>query len=177
MRLRALLPLAAAVLTYPYLTDAIVDRLVPPPAPAQELSAEIDHYRAPVSCARPRDGFDCLACNVYFEARNQPVAGQIEVARTVLARLDDERYPKTMCGVVWDRNPVPQYSWTAQVKNMEVADRASWQRAVNAAWSAFLDRQYPTAVRYHERHVKPNWPGYHKAFTIGDHIFYAENVK
>ena len=44
----------------------------------------------------------CLALNIYFEARNQPIIGQIGVAQGVLNRVDSEHYPNTVCEVVKD---------------------------------------------------------------------------
>ena len=35
----------------------------------------------------------CLALNVYFEARNQAVEGQIAVSEVVMNRVEDSRFP------------------------------------------------------------------------------------
>ena len=43
---------------------------------------------------------ECLAKNIYFEARNQSVAGQIAVAQVVINRVNDDRFPNTICKVV-----------------------------------------------------------------------------
>ena len=43
--------------------------------------------------------WQCLAEAIYFESRGEPLAGQIAVAEVVLNRVDDRRYPKTVCGV------------------------------------------------------------------------------
>ena len=42
----------------------------------------------------------CLALNVYHEAKNQSLAGQIAVAEVVMNRVDDPRYPNNVCDVV-----------------------------------------------------------------------------
>jgi len=42
----------------------------------------------------------CLALNVYHEAKNQSLIGQIAVAQVVMNRVKDERYPNTVCEVV-----------------------------------------------------------------------------
>ncbi len=41
----------------------------------------------------------CLAQAIYFESRGEPLDGQIAVAEVVLNRVDDRRFPKTVCGV------------------------------------------------------------------------------
>ena len=42
----------------------------------------------------------CLAENVYFEARNQPLIGQAAVISVVMNRIHDPRFPSTICEVV-----------------------------------------------------------------------------
>jgi spore germination cell wall hydrolase CwlJ-like protein len=58
----------------------------------------------------------CLAKNVYYESRGEPVAGQFAVAHTTLQRVDSKRYPDTICDVVRqvkkvDNGYVCQFSW------------------------------------------------------------------
>ena len=43
----------------------------------------------------------CLALNVYHEAKNQSLIGQIAVAQVVMNRVKDERYPDNVCDVVY----------------------------------------------------------------------------
>ena len=38
---------------------------------------------------------ECLARNIYFEARNEPFAGQFAVALVTLNRVYDENFPKS----------------------------------------------------------------------------------
>jgi len=42
----------------------------------------------------------CLALNVYHEARSQSLVEQIAVAQVVVNRVNDDRYPDSICGVV-----------------------------------------------------------------------------
>ena len=42
----------------------------------------------------------CLAINIYHEARADHIAGQYAVADVVLNRVQDTRYPNTICEVV-----------------------------------------------------------------------------
>ena len=39
----------------------------------------------------------CLSMNVFHEAKNQSVEGQIAVAEVVMNRVADTRYPNTVC--------------------------------------------------------------------------------
>ncbi len=51
-----------------------------------------------------RRNLACLARNVYFEARGEPVAGQYAVAEVTMNRKASGRYAGTVCGVVYQKN-------------------------------------------------------------------------
>ena len=42
----------------------------------------------------------CMAVAIYFEARSEPLAGQLAVANVVMNRVWDERYPNDVCEVI-----------------------------------------------------------------------------
>ena len=118
---------------------------------------------------------ECLANAVYFEARGEPVEGQLAVAEVVLNRTTTGRYPATICDVVtqpW------QFSF---VRNgiIPVADRSSeaWRRAVAIARIAEngATRLLPRDVLwYHADYVAPSWGRRLARNTkIGLHIFYS----
>ena len=48
------------------------------------------------------DELYCMTLNIYREANNQSVAGQIAVARVVLNRVQDRRYPAAVCDVIYE---------------------------------------------------------------------------
>ena len=52
---------------------------------------------------------ECLAKNMYFEARNQGIAGQLAVTSVVLNRVNDSRFPDTICEVI-EQGPTRE-SW------------------------------------------------------------------
>ena len=45
---------------------------------------------------------ECLAKNIYFEARNEPFVGQFAVALVTLNRVHDSAFPNTICEVVYE---------------------------------------------------------------------------
>ena len=45
---------------------------------------------------------DCLAKNIYFEAKSESFVGQSAVALVVLNRVKDKRYPDSVCAVVYE---------------------------------------------------------------------------
>ena len=68
----------------------------------------------------------CLAGAVYFEARGEPLYGQLAVAEVVINRAQDSRWPASYCGVVYQR---AQFSFVRAVK----CRRSTRQRQLGAA--------------------------------------------
>ena len=56
----------------------------------------------------------CGATNIYYESRGEPDFGQLAVSQVVLNRVKDERYPNTVCEVVWQPK---QFTWTHDGKS------------------------------------------------------------
>lgn len=118
---------------------------------------------------------DCLANAVYFEARGEPIEGQLAVAEVVLNRTASGRYPATICDVV---TQPAQFSF---VRNgiIPSADRNcdAWRRAVAIARIAEngATRLLPRDVLwYHADYVSPSWGRRLARNTkIGLHIFYS----
>ena len=48
----------------------------------------------------PSEHIQCLAMNMYHEARDQGTAGKLAVSAVVLNRVNDERFPNSVCEVV-----------------------------------------------------------------------------
>jgi hypothetical protein len=126
----------------------------------------------------------CLALNVYFESKGEPIVGQMAVAAVTLNRLDHPRYPKTICDVVWQGigyGRSCQFSWACdRRRDVPVEDKA-WQRAQQIAYRAmFVDPGDPTdgAIYFHANYVRPSW-SYEKQriVRIGRHIFYADQPR
>ena len=46
------------------------------------------------------DEVNCLALNIYHEARNQPFMGKLAVGYVTLNRVNSDEFPNTICGVV-----------------------------------------------------------------------------
>lgn len=62
-------------------------------------------YEAPVSLEDNTplysyEDVECLAEAIYFEARGEPVAGQVAVAQVILNRVESRRYPSSPCSVI-----------------------------------------------------------------------------
>lgn len=116
----------------------------------------------------------CLAQNIYFEARDQDLLGQMAVAEVTMNRVDSPRWPDDVCGVVWQDK---QFSWTHDGKSdrmyNEKARHLAMQLAdayVNARIESFLTEG---ATHYHSYKVNPYWASkLEPTVTIGYHTFY-----
>lgn len=128
---------------------------------------------------------DCLAMNIYHEARSEPTIGKIAVAWVTVNRVNTENYPDTICGVVHqaklDSNGLPkknqcQFSWYCDGKPDDVKNKNSWYEALHIATLVYYSKRYdPTdgAIMYHATYVAPYWKKeYEKTVRIDDHIFY-----
>ena len=70
--------------------------------------------------------FICLALNTYHEAKNQSLVGQIATAQVVMNRVEDNRFPNTICEVVKQGPTRP--SWEDPKKEYPIKHRCqfSW---------------------------------------------------
>ena len=75
------------------------------------------------------DSAECLAKNIYYEARNQGTAGWMAVTAVVLNRVNDSRFPNTICEVV-EQGPT-RPSWKNANIKIPVKNRRFWYRAVS----------------------------------------------
>ena len=114
----------------------------------------------------------CLARNVYFEARGEPLAGQYAVAEVTMNRLALAPAPRTVCSVVYQKSA---FSWTDSAELPE-PDGEAWQRALKVAEAVYYGRHEPRlegALYYHADYVKPDWAKDKRRIArIGSHIFY-----
>ena len=131
----------------------------------------------------------CLAQNIYFESGNQPLAGKVAVAQVVINRVEDNKFPADICGVVyqsklgtnWRGDIYPlrnkcQFSWYCDGKSDIPTDSKTWDQSMLLA-ERVLDNFYPDitegALWYHSDAVKPYWSKQlNRTVTIDNHLFY-----
>lgn len=137
--------------------------------------------RAMARAQRRAQDLHCLAQNVYFEARGEPLEGQYAVAEVTLNRTRAPNFPHTVCGVVhearWDpsrRRFVADFSWTL-LGAVSPAGPA-WRQALAVAAAEYDDLHesvVPSALYYHSTGVHPGWSRTRKVVAvIGNQIFY-----
>lgn len=121
---------------------------------------------------------DCLAANIYHEARGEPTDGKVAVALVTLNRMQHPKFPKNICGVVKQRTAsVCQFSWfcnTVSIKNKDAYEHAKEVAVYVYANYDNLKDITKGALFYHADYVNPKWK-LEKTTVIGRHIFYKES--
>ena len=154
----------------------------------------------------PKVSFDikearCLAENIYHEARDQGTAGWLAVASVTLNRVTDDRFPNSICGVVFQAET--KESWTTKGKDVPEIERVFYPVRHRCQFSWYCDGKADDinhisiyleimsftqlllssqmmmfditdgATFYHADYVTPSWARSKiKTIEIGDHIFY-----
>ena len=122
----------------------------------------------------------CLANAVYFEARSEPVRGQIAVAQVVMNRAFSGFYPNDVCGVVYQnahRHLACQFTFACDGIPDTVTDAESWERAKRISRETLDGKlwlpEISKATHYHASYVHPYWVrAMRKNAKIGLHHFY-----
>ena len=134
----------------------------------------------------------CLALNVYHEAKNQPLIGQVAVAQVVMNRVYDQRYPNTVCEVVeqgptysWKPDfPIRnrcQFSWYCDGLSDTPTEKDAWDNAImvaNGVYHSDFEDFVEGATHYHAYYVAPEWASAKTYIVrIEDHIFYRWDIE
>lgn len=152
---------------------AIVEQ-APPNAPVvtpkinMTLAAMVTERREAAARLMADAELRCLATAVYFEARGEPLEGQLAVAQVIINRAESGRYPASVCGVIrqpgqftFDQARAPRGSdWSIATAIAAIAAAEHWREVM------------PKAMSFHASHVAPGWPGKRRLGAIGNHVFY-----
>ncbi|MDP4604920.1 MAG: cell wall hydrolase [Erythrobacter sp.] len=116
----------------------------------------------------------CLAGAVYFEARGEPLSGQLAVAQVIINRSEDGRFPASYCGVVAQPG---QFSFMRGSQMPQIrTGTAAWNRAVaiaEIAHKGLWNSEAGDAVFFHAKYVRPSWSQRKTRLAqIDTHIFY-----
>jgi spore germination cell wall hydrolase CwlJ-like protein len=122
----------------------------------------------------------CLAEAIYFEARGEPVRGQIAVAQVVMNRVFSRYYPNSVCGVVYQSSNrrACQFSFACdRIPNDRITEPTAMDRAKQIAHDTLDGKYWLTdvgkATHYHARWVHPHWVReMQRLDRIGVHTFY-----
>lgn len=155
-----------------FYAEEVVQPLPETPEPAAESLAALVEAM-PAAAPMSRD-LTCLAQAIYFEARGEPLDGQLAVGAVIVNRTNSDRYPADYCSVVTQRGqfsfvrhgriPSPDEGSTAWVRAKAIAQIAHQDLWDSAAGDALF---------FHARYVRPGWARSKvQLATIDSHIFY-----
>ena len=125
----------------------------------------------------------CLAEALYFEARGEPIKGQLAVGEVILNRVEDARYPSSICRVVnqgTGRRFACQFTYTCDGKLETVHERKPYEISLKIAKILMTthDRKLTKgSTHYHSNYVDPKWSKkFERVAKFGRHIFYRQPI-
>jgi spore germination cell wall hydrolase CwlJ-like protein len=126
----------------------------------------------------------CLAEAIYYESRGEPLDGQVAVAEVVLNRVDDRRYPNSVCGVTKQgvgNGRGCQFSYACDGSPERMASPVPRARAEKLAALMLAGHARVVtdgATHFHARYVSPGWSRkFARTAAIGQHIFYRQSAR
>ena len=124
---------------------------------------------------------ECLAKNMYFEAKSEPDKGVSAVGFVTMNRVADGSFANTICGVVYQRlGDICQFSWVCILgKNPHIADSNRYEQIKDMARliaenHKHIRDQDPSrgSLFFHAAYIQPNW-NLRRKIRIGMHVFYS----
>ncbi len=95
-------------------------------------------YEVETGTPQNLDEVYCMAQNVYFEARHESMVGKIAVAHVVMNRIEDKKWPNTVCEVVKE-GPVRESWKTKKDPTLAKEDRKYYPRRDRCQFSWYCD--------------------------------------
>jgi spore germination cell wall hydrolase CwlJ-like protein len=137
-----------------------------PAVPAADADAQRDEAEANIS----ERELDCMTKVILYEAGAEGRDGQLAVAQVVMNRATSGRFPKTVCGVIYQPG---QFS---SIRSYKAPGGARWERAeaiARAVMTGEANSAVGKALYFHATRVSPAYVRSRtRVATIGNHVFY-----
>jgi spore germination cell wall hydrolase CwlJ-like protein len=148
--------------------------------PLKSSLREREYYYEDLTKA-DRQQVDCLATNMYHEAKNQGYYGMKAVGLVTMNRAGHRNFPPTVCEVVYQKKAnVCQFSWYCSRKALALdTSSQEYRLARSIAVRLYAQRHQVLdftggALFFHADYVNPRWnKTMIKTVQIGRHIFYT----
>ena len=116
---------------------------------------------------------NCLALNIYHEARGESPQGQQAVAAVTINRVRSKQFPSSICSVVWQNK---QFSWTHTQKNYYPENTVAWKNALAIAQKTISgDEKHKNILYFHNKSSNPYWTkSVNFVASVGNHLFYSK---
>jgi N-acetylmuramoyl-L-alanine amidase len=140
----------------------------PPPQEEERIKRLVVQYSADTALD---DEGNCLSSAIYYEARGEPLEGQLAVAYVVLNRARSGRFPNSLCAVILQPK---QFSFVTTGQIIQPPNNEEWRTSVAISEIARRHkRNSPVgeATHYHNLDVWPEWH-LERVAQIGHHVFY-----
>ena len=126
---------------------------------------------------------ECLANNIYYEAGRESFEGKLAVAQVTINRTKSNRYPNTICGVVYQKDKINgkilcQFSWVCEKVHTN-KNKYLWEEAQYIARKALTEPIAHAKIAahnvmyFHGTYINPGWNKKGVVMRIGNHIFYT----
>lgn len=137
---------------------------------SEDLSSMVADLRTPNPGSHE---LECLATGIYFEAKSEPLTGELAVGQVIANRTKTGgRFPSTYCGVLFQRG---QFSFIHGSSLPHVSHASKqWQTAVALAKivdEGLKESGVGNALFFHARYVSPGWH-LKRVASIGNHVFF-----
>lgn len=127
---------------------------------------------------RVEEEIECLAQNIYYEARGEPKKGKIAVGHVTLNRVKNKNYPDSVCEVVTQKyKSTCQFSWFCMPKLPRIREElyADIRRLAENIYYGEIKDVTNGATHFHSVNVYPVWAETKRVTAqIGNHIFYRK---
>lgn len=141
--------------------------------PSGREAVEMEPVSSSTARLYAKSDIECLAETIYREAYSESKIGQIAVAHVVLNRVRSQKFPTSICGVVYQKTGrVCQFSWVCQKRGKIKPDYINETKVI--AHKVLTQKtEDPTkgALFFHNKTVRKNKRTVAKS-VIGNHIFY-----
>ncbi|MGH6946417.1 MAG: cell wall hydrolase [Kiloniellales bacterium] len=132
------------------------------------------------SWAADREELRCLALNIYWEARAEPLEDRWAIAHVTLNRVASPDFPDSICAVVQQGGEQSlggcQFSWWCDGRSDTPFEDEAWREArrlARRALTAPLPDPTGGALFFHNDSIEPAWAGEKQRLRqIGAHIYY-----
>lgn len=122
---------------------------------------------------------ECLALNIYHEARGEPLFGKMMVAFVTKNRVLDSKFPNTFCEVVYqEKRKTAQFSWINDGLSDIPKEKDQWYSALELAYNIIYSNEKDLsegALFYHRNDEKTKFSQAHynriqKVAIVGHHV-------
>jgi len=135
-------------------------------------------YSTPQVIDKTKGQIECLALNIYYEARGESRKGRAAVGHVTMNRVEHRAYPNDVCSVVYQKwKSTCQFSWVCS-KNLPRIRQEIYEDIYKQAETIY-HREKDTVTRgathFHSTYVQPSWAASKRITAeIGRHIFYKK---